>query len=507
MKSKKIITIDNFKKKNYKKSINISLTHGVFDFLHVGHKRYFEKAKSYADLLIVSVTTDKYVNKGPSRPIFNQHLRAEMIASLEAVDYVILSDDETAVNIISQIKPKFYVKGKDYKKLKEDLTKNISKEKRAVEKNGGKIVFTDEIQFSSSSIINNFYKPEAILSEIKKLKFDPKDFSKMCLSSLQEISSLKVAIVGEIIFDEYIFSKEMDKPSKENIHAVNFKNKEKYLGGVLAIAKNLSQFSKKVDIYSSGSFNLNEKKLIQSVKKNFKNINLNIEKSDFQVIKKTRILNEENKKVFEIYYKNGNREYSKNKNFLKIIEKKFYQYDVVMICDFGHGFFTKQVYEKIIKKSKKVSINVQTNSDNRGFNLITKYKRGNLVSIDEPEIRLSLSDRNSNFEKMSKNLSKKIKFDVLVITRGNSGITIFKKNNQNRFKSVSLPAFELRPLDTIGAGDAVFGIVSLLNSKKTDIAILAFLGNMFGAFATRYLGHSSYIKRNDILKAITYSLK
>ena len=74
MKSKKIITIETFKKKNYKKSINICLTHGVFDFLHVGHKRYLEKAKSYGDLLIVSITTDKYVKKGPSRPIFNQNL-------------------------------------------------------------------------------------------------------------------------------------------------------------------------------------------------------------------------------------------------------------------------------------------------------------------------------------------------------------------------------------------------------------------------------------------------
>tara|TARA_B100000886_G_C20419326_1_gene490731 strand:- start:949 stop:2472 length:1524 start_codon:yes stop_codon:yes gene_type:complete len=507
MKSKKIITIENLKRKNHKKNIDICLTHGVFDFLHVGHKRYLEKAKSYGDLLIVSITTDKYVNKGPSRPIFNEYLRAEMIASLEAVDYVILNDAETAVNIINQIKPNFYVKGKDYKNLKGDLTKNIYKEKNAVEKNGGKIVFTEEIQFSSSSIINNFYKPEAILNEIKRLKFDPKYFSEMCLTSLKEISSLKVAIVGEIIFDEYIFSKEMDKPSKENIHAVNFKKKENYLGGVLAIAKNLSQFSKKIDIYSSGSFNLVEKKLIQSIKSNFKNISLNLEKSDFQTIKKTRILNEENKKIFEIYYKNGSNKYSKNKNFLKTIERKFDKYDVVMICDFGHGFFCKKVYEKIIKKSKKVSINVQTNSDNRGFNLITKYKKGNLVSIDEPEIRLALSDRHSNIETMSKNLSKKIKFDFLVVTRGNSGITIFKKNGQSKFKSISLPAFELRPLDTIGAGDTVFGIVSLLQSKKVDIAILAFLGNMFGAFATRYLGHSSYIKRNDIIKAITYSLK
>lgn len=507
MKSKKIISIESFKKKIYKKKLTICLTHGVFDFFHVGHKRYLEKAKSFGDLLVVSITTDKYVNKGPSRPVFNQHLRAEMVASLETVDYVILNDDETSVNIINQIKPKFYVKGKDYENLKGDLTKNIYKEKYAVEKNRGKIVFTDEIQFSSSSIINNFYKPEAILDAIKRLKYDPKHFSEMCLSSLKEISSLKVAVVGEIIFDEYIYSKEMDKPSKENIHAVNFKNKENYLGGVLAIAKNLSQFSKKIDLYSSGSFNLDEEKLIKNIHKNFKNISLNIEKSDFQTIKKTRILNEENKKVFEIYYKNGNGKYSEYKNFLKKIEKKFKQYDVVMICDFGHGFFSKQIYEKIIKNSKKVSINVQTNSDNRGFNLITKYKKGNLISIDEPEIRLALSDKHSDFETMTKNLIKKIKFDVLVVTRGNSGITIFKKDGQNKFKSISLPAFELRPLDTIGAGDTVFGIVSLLQSKKTDIATLAFLGNMFGAFATRYLGHSSYIKKNDIFKAITYSLK
>ena len=87
----------------------------------------------------------------------------------------------------------------------------------------------------------------------------------MCLSSLKDISSLKVAIVGEIIFDEYIFLKKWINRQKK-ISMQSILKKENYLGGVLAIAKP-SQFTKKIDIYSSGSFNLNEKKLIQSVKK------------------------------------------------------------------------------------------------------------------------------------------------------------------------------------------------------------------------------------------------
>ena len=55
---------------------------------------------------------------------------------------------------------------------------------------------------------------------------------------------MKIAIIGEVIFDEYIFSEEMEKPSKENITAVKYKYKETYTGGVLAIAKNLSEFIK-----------------------------------------------------------------------------------------------------------------------------------------------------------------------------------------------------------------------------------------------------------------------
>ena len=507
MKSKKIVTLSELKKILLKKKNKTSLVHGVFDILHIGHKRYFEEAKSFSDILIVSITTNKFVNKGPSRPIFDNNYRAEMIAALEIVDYVVLSDSETAVNVIKQIKPNFYVKGKDYKNLKEDISKNIYKEKAAVEQNNGKLIFTDDISFSSSNIINNFYKPETILSELKKLKLGSNTLKKNCIESLNKISKLNIAIVGEIIIDEYIFSKEMDKPSKENIHVVNFKNSQQYLGGVVAVAKNLSEFCNKVDIFSAGNFNSKEKKFINSIRNDFANVKIFLDNSGFQSIKKTRILDETNKKIFEIYYKDGEKTHSQSKKFLNFINEKFSSYDFVVMCDFGHGLFNKDIYYNILKKSKALAINAQTNSDNRGYNLITKYKKANLICIDEPEIRLALSDNISNLDILAKKLIKKIQFETLVITRGNLGISVYKKKHNKISKKVSLSAFELNPTDTIGAGDAVLGIASLLTSKKVDMEIIAFLGNIFGALATKYIGHSSNIKKNSVLKAVTYALK
>ena len=120
MKSK-IYTMDELDKelKNIKKDKKkIVLTHGVFDLLHIGHIKYFKKAKTYGDILIVSVTANSFVNKGPGRPYFDEKLRMEFIEQIDCVDYVAISEFENALKIISKIKPNFYIKGNDYKKVK-----------------------------------------------------------------------------------------------------------------------------------------------------------------------------------------------------------------------------------------------------------------------------------------------------------------------------------------------------------------------------------------------------
>ena len=129
----------------------IGLCHGVFDIIHTGHIDHFEEVKKKCDYLFVTITEDKYVNKGPNRPVNNHFFRAKILKSLKQVDYVCVNYSEDAVKSILEIKPDFYFKGKDYKG-KRDLTLRLQKEKKAVQKIGGKIVFTQSPLKSSTEI-------------------------------------------------------------------------------------------------------------------------------------------------------------------------------------------------------------------------------------------------------------------------------------------------------------------------------------------------------------------
>lgn len=98
------------------KNKRIVFTNGCFDILHVGHVKYLQEAKSYGDVLIVGLNTDRSVKvlKGPSRPVNTQEDRAYILGALEAVDYVVLFDDETPYELIKGISPDILVKGGDY---------------------------------------------------------------------------------------------------------------------------------------------------------------------------------------------------------------------------------------------------------------------------------------------------------------------------------------------------------------------------------------------------------
>ena len=134
-------------------------SHGVFDLLHVGHIRHFEEAKAMGEVLVVTVTRDEHVNKGPYRPAFPQDLRAEALAALDAVDYVAINRWPLAVETIRLLQPDIYVKGPDYMVADEDITGGIAPEAEAVRAVGGEFRVTDDITFSSSSLLNRHLAP------------------------------------------------------------------------------------------------------------------------------------------------------------------------------------------------------------------------------------------------------------------------------------------------------------------------------------------------------------
>lgn len=144
--------IDTLKTQNKK----IVHCHGCFDLMHPGHIKYFQSAKDMGDVLVVTVTPDLYVDKGPGRPVFNQNLRAESIAALECVDLVAINTWPTAEETLRLLRPDIYVKGQEFEKL-EDKTGKIQKEARIIEEIGAELRFTHEIVFSSTKLLEQYY--------------------------------------------------------------------------------------------------------------------------------------------------------------------------------------------------------------------------------------------------------------------------------------------------------------------------------------------------------------
>ena len=127
--------------------------HGCFDLIHPGHLEHLNQAKAMGEFLIVGVTADQFIHKGPGRPTFNAQQRAEHLAALRMVDYAVIIEDATALPLIEALKPDIYCKGPDYQ-LGEDGAGNLGAERRAVEAYGGKVTFTTGQRYSSTAIIN-----------------------------------------------------------------------------------------------------------------------------------------------------------------------------------------------------------------------------------------------------------------------------------------------------------------------------------------------------------------
>lgn len=129
----------------------VALCHGCFDPLHIGHVYHFKEAKKIADILVVTITPDQYINKGKNRPFFSMYERLVMVGELRTVDLAIINLWPTAVNTIKVIKPEYFVKGVDYKN---STFSNYLAEKDELENRGGKMVFTDSKKYSSTELLN-----------------------------------------------------------------------------------------------------------------------------------------------------------------------------------------------------------------------------------------------------------------------------------------------------------------------------------------------------------------
>jgi rfaE bifunctional protein nucleotidyltransferase chain/domain len=493
------LIVDKFKKEGK----SVALCHGCFDLLHLGHIKHFESAKKAADVVIVTITPDRFVNKGPGRPVFNENLRMEAIAALQAVDFVALNKWNTSIETIKLIKPTFYVKGQEYKEREKDLTKNIYLEEDAVESVGGSIYFTEEITFSSSNLINSHFSPfnetvQDFMVDIKK-RYSSEDV----IACIEELKDAKVLVIGDTIIDEYHYCRPLGKSSKSPTISTIFLNGEAYAGGVLAIANHLEQYAGKVDLVTvlgsqETQLDIIEKTLSPGVGRRF------FYRTDSPTNTKRRYIDTYlNIKLFEVTFINDKfLDITLEEEIIQSLKAHIHEYDFILISDFGHGFITPRIQQFLQDSGKYIAVNAQTNSNNYGFNYITKYRNVGYISIDEKELRLPFGDNYGKLEDLIEKLSAITGCNEITITLGQSGSLYYSDG-----KYYSSPGFATAVKDSVGAGDALLSITSLLNFSKAPAELIPFIGNCMGALAVEIIGNEHPVYKKDLTKFINHFLK
>ncbi len=210
--------------------------HGCFDIVHPGHVRHLRQAKALGEILLVSVTGDSGVNKGVGRPLIPEELRAENLAALDFVDWVHIEHRPTATQLLAEVRPDIYVKGREYEFNNDP---RFLAERDAVERHGGRVVFSSgDVVFSSTALINAMEQSvDPFHQRLSQLAASPELAGQELFSLLSRMRGKRLVVVGESILDTYVLCDRPDIAGESPIMTLRPLENRHYDGGAAIIAR------------------------------------------------------------------------------------------------------------------------------------------------------------------------------------------------------------------------------------------------------------------------------
>ena len=519
--SEKIKTVEEVAKliEGYKtNNIKVVHAHGCFDLLHYGHIRFLQQGKELGPILVVSLTSDEFINKGPGRPLFDNGQRAYQLASLECVDLVCVNYEADACNLIETIKPDIAIRGSEYSDSKSDITGKIDEERLCVESVGGEMLFIDTPVYSSTQLVSAgmSHLPAEIASYKEELKEHNVEGSIDKFFSL--VKKTKLLLVGDLIIDEYVFANVLGTVSKHSAVSASFKTNNVMGGGALAIAKHMANFVEKVTYITriGNKSHYDNDRVLRKINENIQ-LELINEKDSYSVVKtryiasgysnplsgkfKDNTQNTDNR-LFEISHMPAAIDDDSEKQLMSLLDTNLSKTDLLIVSDFGHGLLSEKTINYMCGLDHFIALNVQTNSSNFGFNLITKYSRADFICIDEIEARLALGERGNDIDYVAAKILTLIDCKHLMITRGKQGLIYYSGGTRTY-----APALATNVVDAVGAGDAVFSGAAICAYHGLDVKATALIASTMGMIGTKIVGNERSIEMYEVIGNIKGFMK
>jgi len=468
--------------------------HGCFDIVHPGHIRHLRFAASQGDRLIVSITADEFVNKGPDRPMFTHDLRAENLAALEFVDWVYIHHNATAVDLLKDVRPDIYIKGAEYAQKKDP---RFADEREIVESYNGRVVFSSsDVVYSSTAIVESIQstsRPNPDIAGIAQIAQELDLSTGQIDRTLNAAAGKRVLVIGETILDSYTHCQWPEIADEHPMLSLRPISTDHYDGGAAIVALHLAGLGVRPILCTPIPKQFDAEGFVSRMERAGIDV-LPIEVDGSMPEKKRFIVGRD--KVMKLDCTEQFEITTAQREKLIGQVQAIADFDGVILTDFGLGFLSNGISQELIDVLRDRVELIAGDVSGIRSNLLSM--RGvDVLCPSESELRHAMNDYISPVRELAENLLAVMGVRAVVVTLGHNGVAIVTDDT----KYLSLPALSQDPIDVLGCGDALLASLSVGLLGGGGFIESAYIGSLAAAVAGSMMGNLAVGRAEIISKS------
>ena len=474
----------------------VIMCHGTFDVVHPGHVRHLLYAKTKADILVASLTSDAHIMKANLRPYVPEDLRAFNLAALEMVDYVVIDRDPTPLKNLGIIQPDFFAKGYEY--TAGGVNPKTQEEIALLESYGGEMIFTPgDIVYSSSALLELAPPNIAVEKLMMLMQAEGVNFKDL-RDAVAKLKGIRVHVVGDTIVDSYTYCSMIGGMTKTPTMSVRYEKKTDFVGGAGVVAKHVRAAGAEVT-FSTVLGNDAYKSFVLDDLATF-GVHC------VPIIDETRPTTNKNAIVAESYRLLKVDTLDNRSISSKIVEQLAHQVsatpsDAVVFSDFRHGIFNRDTIPKLAAAIPQGRFRVADSQVASRWGNILEFQGFDLITPNEREARFALGDQDSVVRPLTMELHKRARCKTLILKLGERGIITYREDSADVRAFFAIDSFAQRVEDAVGAGDALLAYATLAMVATKNDVIASVLGNMAAAIECQHEGNVP-VTPEEMLKKI-----
>lgn len=476
--------------------------HGCFDIVHPGHLRHLRHARAQGDILLVSITGDSLVNKGTGRPLIPQELRAENLAALDCVDWVYIEPRPTAVELLAEVQPDVYVKGREYEF---NADPRFKAEQETVTRHGGRVVFSSgDVVFSSTALIAALEQSaDPYHARMKALLATPELEGEQLSRLIGSFRGKRCIVFGDTILDTYILCDRPDVAGESPIMTLRPVERRQYDGGAAIIARHLAAMGAQPTLITGLPDTAEAAAVRQRLVAD--GISVRSVTIDTPIAEKQRFLVGGQKVMKLDLIERIELDVARQAELVGVAADAAAEQggaDAAIIADFGLGLLTHSCVGRLCAALRPKAAVLAGDVSGRRSNL-RAMRDMDLICPSESEIRDAFRLFDQGLPMVAWRLLSDTRSRSAIVTMGAEGLIAFERlpgaaapgsRNQEgwetRLKAEHVPAMSTHAIDALGCGDALLSAATLALCSGAGMLPGAFLGAIAAAVQVQRLGNT-----------------